>query len=427
MSANTPWTIFQKIGFRFFFIYTLLFTSPFPLNIFDFLSNIINKIDEFIWLNLVPYIGENILNVFIDSSGSYRFTGSGDTTYNYVQIFCYFLIAVLGTLIWSLIDRNRKNYVKLLRILVVFLAYFLIFSMFSYGFYKIIPLQFPVPSLGRLVQSYGDSSPMGIAWTFMGASKAYTMFSGFAEVLAGLLLIFRRTRTLGGLVCFGVMMNIFAMNMCYDIPVKLFSFHLLLFALFVFMQDWKRIFAVFFTKAATIPRSFPQYFKKRSFNIIATILKVYIVSWFFYVCISQAMSANESYGPNAPKPYMHGIYDITHIEKNKDTIPLLITDDTLWKRFIIQRESYIYAYQMNGDRVNFKLEFDTIQKSMYMKKRSDSTDTYDFTYTLKDSILTLKGTHLNDTILIKAKQFDLKKFKLINRGFHWINETPYNR
>jgi hypothetical protein len=124
---------------------------------------------------------------------------------------------------------------------------------------------------------------------------------------------------------------------------------------------------------------------------------------------------------------MYGIYNITHIEKNQDTIPLLITDGNLWKRLIISRENSIAAYQMNDDGFGFKLALDTIQKSMQLEKYSDSTDIYNFRYTLKDSILTLKGTHLNDTILIKAKQYDLKKFKLINRGFHWINETPYNR
>jgi hypothetical protein len=31
------------------------------------------------------------------------------------------------------------------------------------------------------------SSPMGLLWTFMGASVPYTMFVGFAEMIAGIL------------------------------------------------------------------------------------------------------------------------------------------------------------------------------------------------------------------------------------------------
>ena len=215
--------------------------------------------------------------------------------------------------------------------------------------------------------------------------------------------------------------------MSYDIPVKLFSFHLLLFGFFVFMQDWKRIFAVFFTTATTIPRSFPYYFKKRELNIGLLAVKLCLISLFLYTNFARAIKMNNVRGPNAPKPALYGIYDITHFEKNQDTIPLLITDDNLWKRFIVQRKNYISAYQMDSKRVRFKLELDTLKKTLSMKKRRDTTDTYNFKYTLKDSILTLKGMHGKDTILIKAKQFDLKKFRLINRGFHWINERPYNR
>lgn len=425
MLVNTSWNIFQKIGFRFLFIYCLLFTLPFPLEIFTFLSDITTFYDDMTWKTLIPFVSETFFNIPSDRLIMPR--GSGDTTYNYIQLFCFFTLAFFGTLLWSILDRKRKDYTKLLRFFVIFLAYYVIFAMFSYGFYKIIPLQFPAPSLGRLAQPYGDSSPMGIAWTFMGASKAYTIFSGLAEVIGGLLLIFRRTRTLGGLVCFGVMLNIFMMNMCYDIPVKIYSFHLMLFSFFIFIQDWKRIFAVFFTTSTTIPRSFPPYFRKRKFNIGATILKVVFIGYILYFNMNDALTANKSYGPNVPKISLYGIYDIIHIEKNNDTIPLLITDTNLWKRLIIQRENYISTYQMDNKGIGFNLELDTIQKSMYMKKRRDTTDIYNFNYALKDSILTLKGTHLNDTILIKAKQFDLKKFKLINRGFHWINETPYNR
>jgi hypothetical protein len=41
---------------------------------------------------------------------------------------------------------------------------------------------------------------MGILWTFMAASTGYTIFAGLAEAVAGLLLLFRRTSTLGALL-----------------------------------------------------------------------------------------------------------------------------------------------------------------------------------------------------------------------------------
>jgi uncharacterized membrane protein len=457
MKTETTWSPIKRIGFRFFFIYVFLYAFPFPLDAISYLQELSSDVGSFLWKFLVPFIGDSFFDIEID--GKRPVTGSGDMTYDYLQLLAVFLLSFLGALIWSIIDRHRKSYVKLLRFLIIYMAYYVMFSMLSYGFYKVFPLQFPAPSLGRLIQPYGNSSPMGIAWTFMGASKVYTIFSGFAEIVGGVLLMFRRTRTLGGLVVFGVMLNVFMMNMCYDIPVKLYSFHLMFFGTFIFLQDWKRVFAVFITKASTTARSFPAYFSKdftlkskqtktatdadeqvsessegkplyipsKYLNIGALALKILILGHFFYTTVGQALEANASYGPNVPKPPMYGIYEITHFEKNKDTIPLLITNDTLWRRIVFQRKNYFSIYYMNNGGIWLSMELDTIAKTMELKNRRDSTDVYSLKYTLKDSILSLKGTHKTDSLHIKAKQYDLKKFRLISRGFNWINERPYNR
>lgn len=426
MHTTPTWNLFQKIGFRFFFIHVILYAFPFPLNAISYLqTNVGQFLTDTLWGNLVPLIGDSFFGVELTSARP--ITGSGDTTYDYVHLFSCVFLAAIGAIIWTAIDRKRKNYIKLLQILVIYMAYYVLHSMLSYGFYKVFPLQFSSPSLGRLIQPYGNSSPMGIAWTFMGASKAYTIFSGVAEVTAGLLLIFRRTRTLGGLVTFGVMLNVFMMNMCYDIPVKTYSFHLMFFGLFIFLQDWKRVFALFFTKAATTPRSFPKYFKKPEYHGASIVLKLVILGHFFYGTLGEALDANAQYGPNTPKPPMYGVYEIQHFQKNKDTIPMLITNDTLWRRIVFQRANYFSVYYMNSGGVWLSMKLDTVAKTMELLNRRDSTDVYNLKYTLKDSMLTLNGTRKNDTLLIKAKQYDLKKFRLINRGFNWINERPYNR
>jgi len=67
---------------------------------------------------------------------------------------------------------------------------------------------------------------MGLLWTFMAASKGYQIFTGAAEVLGGILLLWKRTTTLGALTVFGVMANVMALNFFYDVPVKLLSTHL---------------------------------------------------------------------------------------------------------------------------------------------------------------------------------------------------------
>src|SRR5205085_11863402 len=89
-----------------------------------------------------------------------------------------------------------------------------------YGYIKMMPLQMPAPSLTRLSEPYGDSSPMGLLWTFIGAAKGFEICTGCAEMLGGVLLIFPRTTLLGALICLADTSMIFLFNMCYDVPVK---------------------------------------------------------------------------------------------------------------------------------------------------------------------------------------------------------------
>ena len=163
--------------------------------------------------------------------------GSGDTTFDYLFVLTIFLLSLIGAVVWTAIDRKRTSYKKLYFWLSLIVCYYLAFYMITYGLAKVFKSQFPFPGPARLLQPYGDSSPMGLAWTFMGYSKMYNLYTGGAEVLAGILLLFRKTRMLGSLVTVAVMSNIVAMNFSYDIPVKLFSTHLMLIEMF----SWHRI------------------------------------------------------------------------------------------------------------------------------------------------------------------------------------------
>jgi hypothetical protein len=105
--------------------------------------------------------------------------------------------------------------------------------------------QFSPPGSDRLAETYGASSPMGLLWTFMGSSRAYTAFSGYMETLGALLLLWRRTALLGALTSICVLFNVMVLNFCYDVPVKLFSFHLVLIGACIALPDARRLVQLF--------------------------------------------------------------------------------------------------------------------------------------------------------------------------------------
>jgi hypothetical protein len=127
----------------------------------------------------------------------------------------------------------------------VLARYALAFSLIGYALIKIIPLQFSHLQARQLAESYGQSSPMGLLWNFMGFSTAYTVFGGVAELVPAILLLFRRTALAGALIAFGVLLNVVMLNLCYDVPVKLSSLNLLLLSVFLVLPESGRLLRIF--------------------------------------------------------------------------------------------------------------------------------------------------------------------------------------
>ena len=136
--------------------------------------------------------------------------------------------------------------------------------MFYYGLAKVIPTQFPPPSLVTLVEPVGNLSRTDLLWTFIGASTAYQIFTGCAEVLGGILLVVPRTTMLGALICLADMIQVFVLNMTYDFGLKLISFHLILMSLILLAPDFRRLSNLFFLDRAAGPSSHPPLFRTPS-------------------------------------------------------------------------------------------------------------------------------------------------------------------
>lgn len=423
-SSTNNWSLPKKIAFRFFFLYFILYILPFPISPFDFTENI-DPIFSDLWGELANAFA-SLLG--IEGPISNAITGSGDKTFDFLTNFLQAIFAGLGTLIWSFSDHKRISYSMLLTILFILLRYYLAWNMLSYGSYKVFKLQFPSPSLFRLVQPYGDSSPMGLAWTYMGYSDTYTWFAGAMEVLGGALLLYRRTATLGALVSMAVMTNVFMMNMGYDIPVKLFSFNLLIMAAFISLPDIQRLVNVLLLNRPTSPREISLDFDKKWKKITRWILKSAFIG---YACLWVGYETGQmlnDYGESAPKPPHYGIYDVEQYVLNSDTIPPLLTDTTRWRRIIIAYPGSIGLYEMNDEKSIYRFELDSTQNSISISTFSDSTVVFDGRFSQLDSVhYEWSGMHKEDTLKMLLNRFDEQNFRLVNRGFNWVNEVPFNR
>ncbi len=449
-----PWKAYQKVAFRFVLIFFVLFiifmdwsVNPILSHLYYYgpLSTLLDTIISWVATDIFhikdilvsPYDGEH-----------------NDRTYVYVLYFTMAVLAVLGTIFWSLLDRKRKSYSVLYYWLTAVMRYYLAFTMFLFGLYKFFKLQFPDLDYYTLTTRVGDMSPMHLAWAFFGHSYEYNVFMGIAEC-ASLLLLFRRTTTLGAVITMGTLANVIAVNYSYDVHAKLYPTALFLIALFLFIRDAKPLFRFFFTgQAIALPAIQAPKFSKRWMQIAKTVSKIIVIGFFLIF----AIKGNSDYIQHSKESYdakseYSGLYDVESFVVNHDT--LAIDNSLRWHQIIIDGR-ILEAVRFRGDSVGYinvlverkelrlygePVNFAKNRQEIYNEKGL-SDDTWmkmdsillarqkisSFQFDMEDgTTLNLQGTIKNDSVFIIAKKrpIDIKDFRLMKRRFHWINEASY--
>ena len=425
-SEAVQWNFGLKAAFRFAFCYFVLYCFPFPVGALPYTQKLGNWY-ELLWHKLVPWVAQHWLRLaqpITIFSG-----GSGDTTYDYVKVLCFLVIAAAAAIAWSALDRNRANYNRLHDWLRLYVRVTLGATLLSYGGYKVIPSQFPPNWQWRYLETYGDSSPMGILWTFMSASKSYTIFTGSVEMLGGILLFIPRLVTLGALVAIGAMVNVFVLNMTYDVPVKLYSFHLLLLAVFLVLPELKRLVRFFFLNRPTEPASAELRFQRTWLNH-SLLLGQFALGLFFAgyaLYTSHAQLKNYASGDFVVKPPLYGPWAVDEFTVDGQPRSPLLTDETRWQKAIFDINAYFTVQGMDGKLLRFTTKTDTGKKTMELTKRADAKWKGNLTYTFPtQEIMIMDGQLGEQKVHIKLHHLD-SKFLLNTRGFHWINEFPFNR
>jgi hypothetical protein len=431
--GKPDWPLWQRLLFRFFFVYFVLYVSPWQwLGIIPGVSYLTGLYDQFIdWL--VNAANKNLFHLY---KNLVPLNGSGDTSWAFVQLRLFLLIALVSMIVWSLPDRKRKQYNRLAYWFRIMLRYFVIINCFGYGFAKLFLSQMPFPNNSLMATSLGDLLPMRLSWAFMGASPTYEFFSGLMEVIAGILLLFRRTATFGTLLAAGVFANVMVMNFGYDIPVKLFSTHLLIACLVLMSFEYKRILNFLVSnRYAEQGNLYYIRYPKKWMRIAAVTLKLLFIVFFVIVGGYQSYESFVQRGKTPEsKPIRSGLYDVTMFVKNGDTIPPLLYDTIRWRDIVFEKNgagsvgTTDTLFWQRYKRGYFRSKVDTAKKEIEFSKSNPAFDMFNlFTlqYEIPDSnSIVLKGKIRNDSVYA-VLQRSKRHFQLAEKQFHWLSE--YNR
>ena len=416
IDSTERWPWWQMLLFRFCCIYILLYISPLT------------------WLGSLPFIGligeyydeaetwfVQLTNTHLLHMNSARLpsNGSGDTTYNYAQVRFFLVAATIGSLVWTFIDK-RKNYAVAYYWLLVITRYFVAMHALSYGIIKLFTQQMIFPPLSALATPLGDLLPMRLSWYFIGYSAPYQFFSGAVEFLAGVLLLFRRTSTLGAFVAASVFLNVMILNLCYDIPVKLFSIHLFLFSNFLLIGDIRRLLNFFVFNKPTQPN--PRLtFPKKWMRWAQIGLKLAFAVLFLIMPLSFFFTGSS--GGSAPKKLTTGIFTVDQFYGNP-------ADSLRWKDIVFERDASgsiqttDTLFRQRYRRGYFHYKLDSLTHTIAFRRLASDTSTlFTMAYDMSDTNhIALWGKIRKDSVRVTLSR-QKRHFQLAERQFHWLSEA----
>jgi hypothetical protein len=340
-------------------------------------------------------------------------SGSGDKTANWVAAFCLVVLSALTTIVWSAIDR-REAHPSLDRWFRLFMRFAVGTTMLGYGMVKAFPLQMPYPPLTRLLEPFGNFSPMGVLWYSVGASPGWERFAGSMEIVAAVLLFVPSLSLVGAMVCFADAVQIFTLNMTYDVPVKLFSFHLILMSIFLMAPEISRL-----TRAllARVPG-----------GKLLVAAQIVLAAYYIGNEVYQANRSWHTYGGGAPKPALYGIWNVDRMFIGGVERSPLATDYDRWRRVVVQNSTTVYFQRMDETLAAYPAKFDDKTNTIVLTRPSDKNWTATFAVQRPDAAhLSLSGAMDGHSIEMRTSLVDRAHFLLVSRGFNWVQEFPFNR
>ncbi|KAF0847778.1 DoxX family protein [Nocardia caishijiensis] len=427
------WHPLTRLAFRFCVAYLGLFCLWMAQISYVFLGVIALRIpeDAIAWqlLTLAPvssWIGEHVFGV----AAELTMNGSGDQAAIWIQCGLVLVVAVLVTVVWSILDRRRRAYPRGASWFLAGLRLAVGGQMLFYGFAKLVPTQMPEPALTTLLTRVGDLSPMSMLWTQVGSAPAYEVALGAAEVLAGLLLFWPRTATLGAMLSVISMAQVFLLNLTFDVPVKMLSGHLLLMSLVLLAPQARRLLDVLVLQRPSEPMTQPPLFRSARAERWATVVQVAAAAWIVVGLIVFSAESWREYGGGAPEPELYGIWEVSEFTIDQASVPPLSTDPVRWQRLVVDKGTAAYQ-RMDDTIVPVVATFDPATASLTLATAPSAPDQAPTPYATlavdraADDRLTLRGDLAGEQATVVLTRVDLDGFPLRGTGFRWVQNNPY--
>lgn len=339
INGNT-WSTRQLLLFRIAFIFLLLLTVPLDPGYWKQLFNTplfhLHFQDLFLITAYVPRI------VHFSDWGLASFAGWGIAL----------ILAVVGAVIWGAVEKREiKNYDQLYYVLRVIVRYRLALALIGYGVIKLFPVQIPYPTLSDLHTAYGDFLPWKIYYLSTGVSTAgYEPTLGAIEILAAILLLWRRTAVIGAGLAAALLINIVLANFAYQLGDHVYSVYLLLLSAVILAYDTPRLYDLLVKERAAKADHFqPVYPFKQGPKVRYALKGLFGLFLIAYLALTFSGSKNSSW-PYPDTPGLadaYGYYNVREFTVNHHSLPYSATDSTRWADVVFEKFNVLSIHANN--------------------------------------------------------------------------------
>lgn len=390
------------------FAILIVFFLPFPLELFPIHQSLVN----FLFQDLLTFIAQNILGFTLLKNAEI----SSDSLLLYVLILFLWLLAFIISIFLQFWTKWQTHRTKVLYLFQQILAYYLAFQMLNYGIDKVFKAQFYLPEPNILYTDFGRLDKDILFWSVMGVSYEYNLFMGITELLAALLIFYRKTRVLGFFLALGVMLNIIAINFSFDISVKVYSSFLCFLSLLLISPYFQKLYYFFILqkeaslKNANLSTSFIQS-KALKVGLKSFVIGLILIE--IFVPFLRMQNFNDDL---APRPYLHGAYEVREVWQNKEKIPL---NESPVKRVFVHRRNFLIFQNSKEDMIDYELSINQEKQILILRDYQKKIYNLKYKFDSKRKILWLEYSANNQNYQLKTKTLDWEKLPALQRQFHW--------
>jgi hypothetical protein len=393
-----------------FFLLGIIFI-PFPFDLFPFQI----RVTDFLFGKLIGITAECLFGIMLKDTKVYS-----DSVSMYILLLLFFLIAVLISL-FSRMGRLKIQAGKLSFLVYNMGCYYLVLQLLQYGLDKVFKAQFYLPEPNTLYTPLGQVSKDLLFWSSMGTSYSYTIFTGAAEVVAAVLIIFKRTRLLGLLAGFALLLHISAINFSFDISVKAYSCFLLLLSIYLLIPFINRLYQFFFTQesiaAVTNGSDYP-FFKQPFVSVFFKSLFIGLVAVEAFYPYIKSGNFNDDL---QQRPFLHGAYEVNTVTVGGDTVARASSP---FRRFFIHRNGYMIFQNQQEEMQDYQLTYDTSHQLLILKDYQLQETILRYNYSSRDSLLSLRYKMNGQDYELTGRQLNWRELPAVKNEFHWTVDAP---